>query len=86
MQIGMLTLIERMRWAAYGLLAGMFIGLFLGWMFHAFVGILVRLTIIAIILAPFVVALIFWMRVTNRNRDERAAIQDAEWRDINRRT
>ena len=85
MQNGMLTLMERVRWAGYGLAAGLFMGLFLGWMFHGFVGILVRLVIVTIILAPFVAALIFWLKVSNSNRQERtgSAIQDAEWRDIN---
>jgi hypothetical protein len=85
MQNGMLSLMERMRWAAYGLAAGLFVGLFLGWMFHGFVGILVRLVIVAVILAPFIAALIFWLKVSNKNRQERSGsgIQDAEWRDIN---
>jgi len=46
---------------------------------------IVRLVIIAIILAPFVVALIFWLKVSNKNRMERAdsGIQEAEWHDLN---
>ena len=86
MQTGMLTLLERLRVAAYGLAIGLVVGLFLGWMFHGFVGTVVRLMIIAIILAPFVVALIFWFKVSNKNRADRTGIQDAEWRDINTRT
>jgi F0F1-type ATP synthase assembly protein I len=85
MQTGMLTLLERMRFAAYGLAVGLIVGLFLGWMFHGFVGVVVRLLIVAIILAPFVVAIVFWLRVSNKNRAERGGIQDAEWRDLNQR-
>jgi ABC-type Mn2+/Zn2+ transport system permease subunit len=83
MQTGMLTLLERLRFASYGLAAGLVVGLFLGWMFHGFVGVVVRLIIVAIILAPFVIALIFWLKVSNKNRADRAVVQDAEWRDIN---
>jgi len=85
MQAGMMTTLERMRWATYGLVAGLVVGLFLGWMFHGFVGMIVRLVIIAIILAPFVVALIFWLKVSNKNRMDRAesGIQEAEWHDLN---
>ena len=83
MQTGMLTLLERMRFAAYGMGVGLIVGLFLGWMFHGFVGVVVRLLIIAIILAPFVIALIFWFKVSNSNRAKRSEIQDGEWRDIN---
>jgi ABC-type Mn2+/Zn2+ transport system permease subunit len=85
MQTGMLTMLERLRFAAYGLAVGLIMGLFLGWMFHGFVGVVVRLLIIAIILAPFVIALIFWFKVSNKNREDRAVVQDAEWRDINSR-
>jgi F0F1-type ATP synthase assembly protein I len=87
MQTGMLTVVERMRWAGYGLVAGLVIGLFLGWMFHGFVGTMVRLMIVAIILAPFIAALIFWLKISNKNRADRGetGIQEAEWRDINMR-
>ena len=87
MQTGMLTMMERMRWAAYGLVAGLVVGLFLGWMFHGFVGLMVRLFIIAIIMTPFVLALIFWLKVSNKNRVDRAesAIQEADWHDLNSR-
>ena len=57
-------------------------------MFHGFVGMIVRLVIITIILAPFVVALIFWLKVSNKNRMERSdsGIQEAEWHDLNTRS
>lgn len=86
MQTNMVTLFERLRYGVYGLAIGLFLGLFLGWMFHGFVGTLVRLIIITIILAPFVAALIFWVKVSNKNREDRSTIiQDGEWRDINPR-
>jgi predicted lipid-binding transport protein (Tim44 family) len=85
MQTNMVSIFERLRYGIYGLAIGLFMGLFLGWMFHGFVGTLVRLIIITVILAPFVAALIFWVKVSNKNREDRTTIQDAEWRDINPR-
>jgi F0F1-type ATP synthase assembly protein I len=85
MQTTIVTMMERFRFAAYGFAAGVFVGLILGWMFHGFVGILVRLLIVAVILGPFIAALVFWFKVSNRNRVDRSPIQDAEWRDINSR-
>jgi F0F1-type ATP synthase assembly protein I len=85
MQTTIVTMVERFRFAAYGFGAGLFCGLILGWMFHGFVGTLVRLLIVAIILGPFVAALIFWIKVTNRNRTDQPTIQDADWRDLNPR-
>jgi F0F1-type ATP synthase assembly protein I len=85
MQTSLFSLVERLRLAAYGFGAGLVMGLFLGWMFHGFVSTLVRLVIILIILAPFVAALVFWVKITNKNREDRSSRQEAEWRDINPR-
>ena len=81
MSNGVLGIWERVRFAGYGLAAGLFLGLILGWMFHGFVGALVRIVLILIILIPFVAAVIFWFKVQNRNRAETDGIQEAEWRE-----
>lgn len=72
---------ERARFTAYGLATGLFLGLILGWMFHGFVGALVRILLILIILIPFAFAVIFWFKVQSRNRADSDGIQEAEWRD-----
>ena len=77
----MLALKERARFAGYGLVAGLLIGLILGWMFHNVVGTILWLMLIAIILTPFVLAVIFWQKTQKRNTDERSLVRDAEWRD-----
>ena len=74
-------LLERAKYGAIGLAAGLFIGIILGWMFHGFVGALVRMVLIIIILLPFVFAIIFWVRTTNKGRVQESGIQEAEWRD-----
>ena len=76
-----LSLVERAKYVAFGLAGGLFVGLVLGWMFHGFVGALVRTVLVVIILLPFVFAIIFWVRTTNKNRLQPDGIQEAEWRD-----
>jgi cytochrome b subunit of formate dehydrogenase len=66
----------------YGLGVGLFFGLFLGWMFHGFVGALVRTLIVLIILVPLALAIAFCFKVNQQNQAERSDIQDAEWRDV----
>ena len=70
MQVQVLGAIERARYVAYGLAAGILLGMILGWLFHGFVGTLFRILIVIVILAPFVAAVIFWQRISGRNRVE----------------
>ena len=96
MQVQVLGAIERARYVAYGLAAGILLGMILGWLFHGFVGTLFRILIVIVILAPFVAAVIFWQRISGRNRVERSGrsfdddevitresgpVRDAEWRE-----
>jgi hypothetical protein len=37
--------------------------------------------LIAVILTPFVLAVIFWQKTQSRNDRERSLVRDAEWRD-----
>jgi F0F1-type ATP synthase assembly protein I len=87
-QIGSNTpLMERVRWIAYGVVAGLIFGMFLGWMFHAFVGLIVRIFILLVILIPFIVAFLFWQKVKSSGcpaaRD--SSIREADWREIDPR-
>ena len=77
----MLAMKERARFAAYGLAGGLLIGVVLGWMFHNVVGTILWLMLIAVILTPFVLAVIFWQKTQNRNTVDRSQVRDAEWRD-----
>lgn len=79
-------LMDRLKFGAYGMMSGLVVGLFLGWMFHGFVGALVRVVIILIIMIPFVLAIAFWFKVNQQNRDARPTIQEAEWRDASEST
>ena len=77
----MLALKERVRFAGYGLGAGLLVGIVLGWMFHGVVGTILWLLLIAVILTPFVLAVIFWQKTLSRNNQERTLVRDAEWRE-----
>ena len=70
MQVKLMGVVERAQYVAYGLAAGLLLGMVLGWLFHGFVGTLFRVLIVLAILAPFVAAVIFWQRISGRNRVE----------------
>ena len=53
----------RFEWGSYGFLAGIIVGLLLGWMFHGFVGAVVRVALVAAIFVPIVVASLVWRRI-----------------------
>lgn len=80
-------MMDRVKWAAYGVVAGLILGMFLGWMFHAFVGLIVRLIIVLVILVPFVAAFLFWQKVRagGKSSDRDATIREADWREIDPR-
>lgn len=52
----------RMQWGSYGFLAGVLVGLLMGWMFHGFVGAVVRLGLAALIIIPLVLAFLAWRK------------------------
>src|SRR4029453_9909129 len=60
MQIGD-GLRERVRWSGCGVLAGLVIGVVLGWMFHGLIGTIFRIGIILLFILPFVAAFAFWL-------------------------
>jgi F0F1-type ATP synthase assembly protein I len=52
----------RFQWGSYGFLAGVVVGLMMGWMFHGFVGAFVRLALVAIVVVPLIVGYLAWRR------------------------
>lgn len=79
-----IPMMEKVRWAAYGLVVGLVLGVMMGWIFHVFVGAIVRLVILLIILAPFVAAFLFWQKVksTKRPSKSESVVRDADWREV----
>jgi hypothetical protein len=83
MQIGGEGLRERVRWSGCGLLAGLVIGMVLGWMFHGIIGTAFKLAVILLFILPFIAAVAFWIS-NNRGRTggSSSTIQEASWRDL----
>ena len=48
------------------LLAGIAVGLLMGWMFHGFVGAFLRLALAAVVLVPLIVGYLAWRRYRRR--------------------
>ena len=53
---------SRMQWGSYGFLAGILIGVVIGWMFAGFVGAFVRVAMVAMVAVPVVLIYIAWRR------------------------
>ena len=76
-------IIERIRYGMYGAAAGLFMGVLIGWMFHGFVSVLVRLGLLLVVVIPVCLAIYFWFKVDRANRAARqdSGIREAEWWD-----
>ena len=53
----------RMQWGSYGFLAGIFIGVVLGWMFAGFIGAFIRVAMVAMVAVPIVLLYIAWRKL-----------------------
>lgn len=74
------------RWSTpYVFLAGLVIGIILGWVFQGIVGTLVRLALLAILVAGAIYLFTLWRRSRAPARDPFEDIQEADWRDLNSR-
>ena len=77
-------IMERIRYGTYGVAAGLFIGMMMGWMFHGLVGAVVRLGLLLIVVIPVCLAVYFWLKVNAQNRVSRSepVVREAEWWDV----
>ena len=69
--VPMMTVKERLQWMGYGLIAGLLIGLILGWLFRDVISTGVKMLILAALLVPLFFAIRFWHRTTTDERDAR---------------
>ena len=75
-----IPIIDRLRLIGYGCIAGLVVGIFLGWIFHGFVGFLVKISLLIVLMVPLVLAIYFWRRVTTPTVSApRSDIRDADW-------
>ena len=56
----------RTKWSRYAFVAGLLIGVFLGWFFHGVVSFVWRFFFVLLLLVPLVVLAIGWYRVSRR--------------------
>lgn len=61
-----LDLWTRTKWSRYAFVAGLLIGIFLGWFFHGVVSFIWRFFFVLLLLVPIVVVVIGWYRVSRR--------------------
>mgnify|MGYP000660363416 CR=1 FL=1 len=52
----------RMQWGSYGFVAGLSIGVLLGWMLSGFIGAFIRVGIVALVVIPIVLLFLAWRR------------------------
>ena len=53
---------ERLTWLGYGLITGIIIGVLVGWLWHGVIGSALRVILIVLLITPFVVAYVFYLR------------------------
>ena len=53
----------RVQWGSYGFMAGIVVGVMLGWFFNGIVGAIFRLGMAAVIIIPLVLVFIAWRKV-----------------------
>lgn len=81
------------RWARYAFVAGLLLGMLLGWFFHAVVSLFLRLGIALVILLPLVIiAYLFWRRrsgnpagIGGQRGSTQVVTWNADWSPANRR-
>jgi multisubunit Na+/H+ antiporter MnhB subunit len=66
------------RQTAYIFLAGLLIGVLIGWSMHGLIGFILRMALIAVIIGLVVVAVNFWM---STRKAQKSGTIDAAWRD-----
>jgi F0F1-type ATP synthase assembly protein I len=80
------SILDRYRPIVYSFIAGLLVGMLLGWFYHGFVGLLIRILVLIPLLIVVVAAVMFW-RGTSRQRARMNQSHDIEttWRDVDQR-
>ena len=74
MQQRMQALWMRTKWSRYSFVAGLLVGVFLGWFFHGVVSFTIRFFVVLLLLVPVIVVLIAWWRIKNRGQEPRVVV------------
>lgn len=59
---------ERIRWARHGFLAGLILGLLMGWFFHGVISVFVRFGLVLLLLLPLLAIGYLWWRSNRGGR------------------
>jgi hypothetical protein len=51
-----------MQWGGYGFMAGIVLGVLIGWSFAGFIGAFIRVGVVALVLVPLVLLYIAWRK------------------------
>jgi hypothetical protein len=76
---------QRYSFGCGGLAIGLFVGIMLGWLFHGFVGLVIRFGIVMTLLVPLAFALWFIYKAFGSSRSAPTQVDDipeAEWHEI----
>lgn len=52
----------RIQWGSFGFIAGIIIGIMLGWMFSGLIGAFVKLALVAMVVIPIILLYIAWRK------------------------
>jgi F0F1-type ATP synthase assembly protein I len=79
------SILDRYRPVVYSFIAGLLVGMLIGWFYHGFVGLLIRILVLIPLLILVVAAVMFW-RGTTRQREHLTRSRDIEarWREGDR--
>ncbi len=68
---------ERAQWVAYGFIAGITLGLILGWLFHGVVSMVLRFGLVIALLLPLALVFIGWRRYADRRQADQRLVRAA---------
>ena len=54
---------SRFQWGSYGFLAGICIGIMMGWLLAGFIGAFIRVAMVALVIIPIVLVYIAWRKI-----------------------
>ena len=70
---------ERTRWVRIAFLAGLGLGMLLGWFFHGIISFFVQFGLVAILLLPLLIIGFFWWRASRRPRSGSGPMTVMTW-------
>ena len=53
----------RFQWGSYGFMAGILVGVLMGWLFAGFVGAFIRIAMVGLAIVPLVLIYIAWRKI-----------------------